>query len=342
MVAAPPYDTVHRNWAQQSLERAEIQWWQPFPTLLFTKIGITLFLLLLAAALEITYQVSANNKGLCEIETDSYIRYTWVYIPALMMFIAKLTLGMIVDSTKVSLINLKSYNIITATPDERTARLSTNDVEIASSKLLNKLLPHGTYSNNGTGDFDPAFQAILFATDHDMPLAELFDEANFPRIARLLEHYYRICFAQLMNREGRMPASKYANPINGTITGPNHLRLQQHAISTRILEGLLVTIAICLVTSFWLLDTREVLPKNPCSIAAAASLLAGAGMLEPGTVLPGSEWCSDEELVRRRVFSGDVFSMGFWSEGDEDEQGRGRGGRGGRRFGIDRGEASRT
>ncbi|OCK81129.1 hypothetical protein K432DRAFT_25994 [Lepidopterella palustris CBS 459.81] len=63
------------------------------------------------------------------------------------------------------------------------------------------------------------------------------------------------------------------------------------------------------------MDTRHILPKNPCSTATTASLLDGAKMMGPEIIPGGSERCGDEELRRRGV-----FGLGWWKDagcGDE-------------------------
>ncbi|KAF4544909.1 uncharacterized protein LTHEOB_5918 [Lasiodiplodia theobromae] len=83
---------------------------------------------------------------------------------------------------------------------------------------------------------------------------------------------------------------------NATLYEPNRLRLHQSALSTHVLAALLSVMSICIATTF-LMQTKEVLPKNPRSIAAVASLLAGSKLLE--------RWpeCRDEG-----------FSMGYWRD----------------------------
>ncbi|KAL1641060.1 hypothetical protein SLS58_006332 [Diplodia intermedia] len=79
----------------------EIRWWKPLAMSRITKTGVTLYLLLLVAALESTYQASVKHDGLANVETESYVRYTWAYVPALSMFIAQLLVGMIGDVSKI-------------------------------------------------------------------------------------------------------------------------------------------------------------------------------------------------------------------------------------------------
>ncbi len=78
------------------------------------------------------------------------------------------------------------------------------------------------------------------------------------------------------------------------------------------------------------MDTRKVLPKNPCSIAAMASLLADSDMLWSDVISPQSEWLSGEDLSKEWVSQGLLFSLGWWGESDE------------RRLGIDIGEAEKV
>ena len=63
------------------------------------------------------------------------------------------------------------------------------------------------------------------------------------------------------------------------------------------------------------MDTRYVIPKNPCSITAVASLLADSNMMDEGVIPEGSEWLSDRELEQRGVSSGWTLRMGWWNKG---------------------------
>ena len=64
----------------------------------------------------------------------------------------------------------------------------------------------------------------------------------------------------------------------------------------------------------------RVLPKNPCSIAIVASMLAESKILSERTIPSGSEWCSDEELWERGVFEGHTYTLGWWDQEDTDEK----------------------
>ena len=81
---------------------------------------------------------------------------------------------------------------------------------------------------------------------------------------------------------------------------------------------------VCAIAAALLIDTRQVLPKNPCSIAAVVSLLADSEFMDPkdGIIPPGAEWMSDEELEKSAVFTGYRFRMG-WFGGPQETSAQG-------------------
>jgi hypothetical protein len=82
----------------------------------------------------------------------------------------------------------------------------------------------------------------------------------------------------------------------------------------------------CAFVVYWLFDTKTLLPNNPCSIAAQASLLADSKFLD--MIPDGAGNATLEELMQMTPFKDHLFSMGWWDDG-----------MGGRRFGIDVGMA---
>jgi hypothetical protein len=74
------------------------------------------------------------------------------------------------------------------------------------------------------------------------------------------------------------------------------------------------------------MDTRKVLPKNPASIAGAASLIAGESQMLSKEVLPeGAQWYSDAELNAKKVWDGLFFRLGWWDrDGPSEEEGQGK------------------
>ncbi|OJD37604.1 uncharacterized protein BKCO1_6000201 [Diplodia corticola] len=145
---------------------------------------------------------------------------------------------------------------------------------------------------------------------------------------------------------------------SAVLTDRTRLRLKQSAVSTRILEALVAAMALCLVVAA-VLERRggaaaaavvfsseasassssrlggwsgggggRVVPKDPGSLAAKMSLFADEEVWRREVPVGAERW-GDGEVVRKGVFQGCVFGLGWWGASGED----GTGGKG--RFGVD-------
>lgn len=117
-----------------------------------------------------------------------------------------------------------------------------------------------------------------------------------------------------------------ANVVTGLLFDSSRHCLTQNVVSTRILQALILTMWLCTSIALILFDVKKLLPKNPCSIAAQASLLADADFL--ALIPDGAEHMTRKELMEITPFKDHLFSMGWWDNKD-----------GTRRFGIDVGQA---
>lgn len=184
-----------------------------------------------------------------------------------------------------------------------------------------------------TENLHPWFKAMIFGAG-GVPAVELLGSENSDTLDRRLEDVLGLWTAHFAHVYMRNPtpgnitgnenstSPGYFPTYNTTLSTSQGMRLVQDTISTRILQALLGTIVLCAIVAFLSQDTRHVLHDNPCSIAAVASLLAGAEFLN--LFPPGSEFCSDTELAE--LLDGMLFSMGWWKRG------------GGLWFGIDVGQ----
>ncbi|KAK2757300.1 hypothetical protein FQN54_004814 [Arachnomyces sp. PD_36] len=229
---------------------------------------------------------------------------------------------------------LPTFQITSAKVDESSATIFAEGFK-AQFDIENFLVP-----SNRTGAVLDAFYTSLVYRLDTLTLDDFNHADQFSKIYDAAQHLYRTLAAQQMSSNLRIPAPALSpeDPNNddtdtilsGTITDPTRFRLKQSLISTRVLEALLATMFICVCITFAIMkDTREVLPQNPCTIAGAASLLAGSDVADSedgGGIIPaGAEWWGDKELVRKGVFDGLVFSLGWW----DDERVTG-----GRRYGV--------
>jgi hypothetical protein len=148
-----------------------------------------------------------------------------------------------------------------------------------------------------------------------VPAAELLGSANADRLIKRLDHVLGISAAQWFNIYARRSVpSKSTTPssfpvYNATIV-TSSTRLVQSQASTRIVQVLLSVMVFFAIIAFVKQRTRHVLPKNPCSIAAMGSLLAGSELLGAENLPPGSQ-VGDDAGIRKRL-NGMVFSMGWW------------------------------
>ncbi|PYI19440.1 hypothetical protein BO99DRAFT_458912 [Aspergillus violaceofuscus CBS 115571] len=219
---------------------------------------------------------------------------------------------------------LPGLQITGATANESTRRLFS--AEFSSDLLFPNYLPQATNDENQA--FDEFFSAMI----HDQKtlavddLTAAGDSSHYPAVTNATQHLYRVLMAQGLNGNSRISSTNATAKryYPGTLIQPNRVRLMQNGPSTRILEGCLAAMALAVLVACYFLQTKEVIPVNPCSIAGAASLLAGSDLVRSDVLPAGSEWCGDRELLRRRVFAGWVFGLGWWDGG---------------RFGVDVGRA---
>ena len=219
--------------------------------------------------------------------------------------------------------------ILSATPFENTTKYFSNETLYGGDSITfpSEMVPtfsgHANFGGQGLAAnfYDPVFQAVIYTTGttgdpSDFPMKLYMDNEGFGKIIEHLQHVYRIVIAQTAAAI-RIPlnaTSPATSPltVNGTLHYPGVWRLRQSGISTRILDGLLIAMAICVAISLVLMDTRGVLSKNPSSIAAGASFIAGRSDWLRDEMIQNSQWSDDSELKKNPFWSGLGFRLGWW------------------------------
>ncbi|KAK2761257.1 hypothetical protein FQN54_001779 [Arachnomyces sp. PD_36] len=148
---------------------------------------------------------------------------------------------------------------------------------------------------------------------------DLMGPRNADRLLQETSRLYGITVAQVLNSEFHPEDDDFDNTPedkveakNGTISRTEY-RLVQSAISTHILAGLLVFMLLCAAAAYLSMRTRDILPNDPCSIAAKASLLASSKILSEEVIPSGSEWLSNEQLRMNGIFGdGSRFRLKWW------------------------------
>lgn len=160
-----------------------------------------------------------------------------------------------------------------------------------------------------------------------VPVSELVGQSGVDRLIARFEDIFGMMMGQLINSYARTDTptsstSPTALPtLQATLFQKDELRLVQSEISTRISQSLLALMAICAIVAYFMIKTRNVLPRRPDSIATLTSLVTRSELIESNIFPPGSEWANEKELLS--LLDGWLFSMGWWSNKD------------GYRFGID-------
>lgn len=157
-------------------------------------------------------------------------------------------------------------------PDESTAR-------VFSEAALG--IPYATLRNTGGdvgGDPNIIFRVLNITYGFDLWDRKNQDDTN--TILRHIKSAHGVIRAQQYDKVLRQadPDSQYQT-VQAVLVDGSRWRLKQNQISTHVLCGLLATALICASIASLLINTKEVLPKDPCTIAAVSTLLADSNML---------------------------------------------------------------
>ncbi|CCF41405.1 hypothetical protein CH063_00395 [Colletotrichum higginsianum] len=210
-------------------------------------------------------------------------------------------------------------------------------------------LVHVSLGSSDGPRVDAFFQALTTGKDA-VPLAEIANVEAVNETMAKMNRLYQILVAQSVSEhfrsgvpgDGTVP-NGFLPVVDGDIIDVSRVRLLQSPISTRILEGLLLTMLACSLVVFALAGPAGILPKNPGSIASRMSLLANSTLLDHmdtaddfGTsrsCIKGKDGVTvvETEADRQEFFGEDTLSLGWWHSAD--------GGNSGSRYGIDIGLA---
>lgn len=227
-------------------------------------------------------------------------------------------------------------------PLENTARYLHNgsngqDWEFPINAFLVSL---ATPDPDPTHDLDGFLQAIINGKD-GIPGTELIGSAGLSKLLNAANKLYSTYMAQAISANMRNSTTFNGQALptyQANLTKPYNQRLKQNNAPKITLQVLLGLMAFCGMMAYLLMDTKTVLPHNPCSIAGMATLLAGSEMCTRRVIPEDADRMSERELQKAGIFDGWVFSMGWWGEEVAGSTLPGKG----RRFGIDVGRADRA
>lgn len=217
-----------------------------------------------------------------------------------------------------------------STPPPRVVNTSSTRKWTAFNETSIPLPLPGLFVGTVDGNFDSYFtyltRGVRFA-DMKPSVAELIatsgdtdgGKTSLSEMIRRINTLSQELAAQSLHfnlRKSVADAADPNQPAPGAITGAvvlsqpaGRARLVQNEVATRLLEGLLIALAVCAVVSFWLVGWRDrtirVLPGDPGSVAAVMALFEGSELVGR---LRGD---TDSQKVR----DGERFGLRWWERG---------------------------
>ncbi|KEY67564.1 hypothetical protein S7711_08962 [Stachybotrys chartarum IBT 7711] len=174
---------------------------------------------------------------------------------------------------------------------------------------FNRTIPGPGGQSPMNNHIDQFINAMVFGK-HGRPLQSRAGEANSGHIAEAANDLYGAYMAQAISlnmRSDTNPDGSALASYSGQVRLANRQRLQQNMAPNIALQVMLGVMAVCAIVTRLLLQVWAVLPHNLCSIAGAASMLAGARMVSREVIPPGAEWRDDQELRHEGIFNFDLY-----------------------------------
>jgi hypothetical protein len=262
------------------------------------------------------YELDGDGNPSFEGNQDTCSDYAWIWGQVSndsVVHVAFLTCNGTTDEVQVRIkFNFPGFDINTDSPpvlDESSPKqINGSNIGVLDDLLLNA-------NTSKAASLDNLFEAIIYGKDR-IPLQALGNEDEDQTVSQELQSVWNLIITQSYNNDTRQTvnASTQQPSLEAILTNPNRLRLIQDDASTHTLVALLLVLLILGVASSLLVDTCNVLPENPCSIAGKASLLADSNFLKD---LPeDADSMSALEIEKQGGFSKSRFALGWFdSEG---------------------------
>ncbi|EXJ56162.1 hypothetical protein A1O7_09093 [Cladophialophora yegresii CBS 114405] len=204
---------------------------------------------------------------------------------------------------------------------------------VATSKWFTNLFLLEPYSGQLPREPDGPFPQDEFFTllvegSGGIEVSDLKEPSKIDKIVDTIKHFHGIVRAQQYNIVLRQAPGQNETLATlrfpSTMTSNSRSRLIQHAVSTRVLEGMLLAMLVLGAAATFMMKTRDVLLESPCTIAAMARLLAQSSILEGRS---GSESTQDfspsESLAEAESSEGRIFRLDWFDwRGDSQEKTR--------------------
>ncbi|UKZ53144.1 hypothetical protein TrVGV298_006935 [Trichoderma virens] len=186
-----------------------------------------------------------------------------------------------------------------------------------SSPLFNQTVP-GPNNTNYTNNYIDSFIQALVMTKNGRPVDELAGAKNVDNLRNATQRLYGDYMAQAISLNMRDNSTSGNGPslptFDGVVTSSGHQRLQQNRGPKIALQVVLGVMIACGIATRLLLPVRDVLPHNPCSIAGAATLMAGGEMVSRLATPSTSEWVDGRHMSVENLPTNGLYSLKWWRD----------------------------
>ncbi|KAF2151550.1 hypothetical protein K461DRAFT_279053 [Myriangium duriaei CBS 260.36] len=159
-------------------------------------------------------------------------------------------------------------------------------------------------------------EPLLGESDHNSA-----DPSSVDRTVDAITALYRRYMAQVANKKmRRVSASDERSNIPAWWHNPSRAIVRQDRVSKTIIQIILGVMAVSIVMVYFHVNTKDILPYNPCSIAGVASLLVDSEICK---AVPDEDSLDVSVWLTRiqQLWSGKEFAMGWWSGRNHDKDG---------------------
>ncbi|KAI5250115.1 hypothetical protein E4T42_04981 [Aureobasidium subglaciale] len=219
-------------------------------------------------------------------------------------------LEMVMTSVTFNIPDMSINTTMPPKPDESTVTTNqnpatSNDVWEWSINTLLTSLGNGTNPSTGTVPAPPGgdprynnldwFLDTIIEGKSGVRVTDLVDQGNTSRdlLIKSSQRLYGDYMAQAFSANMRDTTAVPNTTILARINDVPRWRLKQNSAPKIALQVILGFLAASAIATYLLLDMREVLPHNPCSIAGVASLLTDSEIVTREVIPEGTEWLED-------------------------------------------------
>ncbi|KAI3316753.1 hypothetical protein HD806DRAFT_551998 [Xylariaceae sp. AK1471] len=159
------------------------------------------------------------------------------------------------------------------------------------------------------------FFALMLHPENSVRPEEIAGAHNQDRLMEEIRTLYRRYMAQVASAKMRVPinSSSQAETFDATWINPDRGVLRQNVASKLGLQVILAVMFVCGISAYHLIDTKDLLHQNPCSIAGLATLLVDSTLCTGQLAESMSE---NADWTQGSIWESFTFSLAWQDNGE--------------------------